>query len=58
MTYSDVKMALDIIPEPIRLVAGAGFMPDSKCIPILISRWRYAGARQGARDMQRVGLAV
>ena len=40
------------------LVAGAGFVPDLKCIPILISRWLYVGARQGAKDMQRVGVAV
>ena len=40
-----------------RLVAGAGFEVDSYKAPVLTVRWLYAGARQGSKDMQRVGLA-
>jgi len=50
------------IPEPIMngLVAGAGFGPDSYAEgrPLVAARWVYAPAKQGAREMRRVGLAA
>ena len=44
------------LPVVIREVAG--FEVDSESVPVLTARWLYAEVRQGARDMQRVGLAV
>ena len=54
MTYS--------IPEPAMrsVVAGAGFVPDSysEMLPLVAARWVYALAKQGAREMQRVGVTT
>ena len=36
----------------------AGFEVDSYKAPLLTARWRYAGARQGAKEMQRMGLTA
>jgi len=42
------------------LVAGAGFVPDSysEMLPLVAARWVYAPAKQGAREMRRIGLAA
>ena len=42
-----------------RLVAGAGFVPDSYSadLPLVAARWVYAPVKQGAREMRRIGLA-
>ena len=40
------------------LVAGARFAPDSDRAPDVTVRWLYAGVKQGAREMVRVGWAV
>jgi hypothetical protein len=64
----DVKLAperLEVeityhIPEPIMngVVAGTGFGADPERVPVLTARWLYPGIRQGAREMQRVGVTV
>ena len=50
------------IPEPIMngVVAGAVFVPDSysERVPLVAAHWVYAPARQGAREMRRIGLAA
>jgi len=42
------------------MVAGAVFVPDSYCkrLPLVAAYWVYASAKQGAREMQRIGLAA
>jgi len=38
------------------LVAGTGFNADSDKIPLVSVYWKYRGAKQGAKVMQRVGV--
>ena len=42
------------------MVAGAVFVPDSysERLPLVAAHWVYASAKQGAREMQRIGLAA
>jgi len=42
------------------LVAGAVFVPDSysQRLPLVAAHWFYAPAKQGAREMRRIGLAA
>ncbi len=42
----------------IELVAGARFAPDSDSVPVVTVRWLYAGVKQEARQMVRVGLVA
>lgn len=44
--------------RPFVLVAGARFGADSELVPVVTARWLYAGVRQEAREMVRVGLAA
>ena len=50
------------IPEPVMhsVVAGAVFVPDanSQRLPLVAARWVYVLAKQGAREMRRIGLAA
>ena len=43
-----------------RLVAGAVFLPDSysKRLPLVAARWVYAPAKQGVREIKRIGIAA
>jgi len=43
-----------------RVVAEAGFLPDSysQRAPLVAAPWVYRTAHQGARQMQRVGVAA
>ena len=40
------------------MVAGALLVADSEQLSTITAHWRYAGAKQGAREMVRVGLAA
>ena len=44
----------------VSLVAGAVFVPDanSQRLPLVAARWVYVPVKQGAREMQRIGLAA
>jgi hypothetical protein len=44
----------------IGMVAGAVFVPDanSQRLPLVAARWVYVPVKQGAREMQRIGLAA
>ena len=50
------------IPEPVMhsAIAGAVFVPDANSprLPLVAARWFYAPAKQGARQMQRLGRAT
>ncbi len=47
------------VPEPFCMGAGARFVPDSyrEHALVVTSHWAYRLAKQGAREMVRVGLA-
>ncbi len=50
------------LPEPVMntKVAGARFVPDyyADTRPLMVAHWIYAPAKQGTREMRRVGLAA
>ena len=56
------KLGLLMFEEPslILVVAGACFVPDweRERAPLVTAHWVCRLAKQGAREMQRVGLAV
>jgi hypothetical protein len=56
--YAQKRTALGEDGSSLIMVAGAGFVPDSysRSLPLVGARWLYAPAKQGAREMARIGL--